>query len=109
MLFTVQICCETGKKRQILALAGSMPMQWRKIHPLLLSLRFLPHFLLCFALKAHMDTRDFHALGMANFKKDEWGRPNLGGEILTFFSTSLALFSPLKEPLKEIHGTTCKE
>lgn len=85
MLFTVQICCETGKKRQILALAGSMPMQWRKIHPLLLSLRFLPHFLLCFALKAHMDTQDFHALGMANFKKDEWGRPNLGGEILTFF------------------------
>lgn len=31
-----------------------------------------------------MDTQDFHALGMANFKKDEWRSPNLGGEILTF-------------------------
>lgn len=70
---------------------------------------FLAPFLALLCTKSTLDTRDFHALGMAKFKKDEWGRPNLGGEILTFFSTSLALFSPLKEPLKEIHGTTCKE
>lgn len=44
----------------------------------------MPQFLLCFTLKAHTDTQDFHALRVAYCQKDEWESPKLGRDFLTF-------------------------